>query len=329
VIARGAETDLPFLAWSMAELEYRAGNWELAQRYAEEGLEAGTLSGTPFGSACDFVLGMLAAARGDIDRAVALAEDILEVGRRSGFFAAMLFGAEIVGFARLSNGDPAGCIGALNPVLDLAMSVFDPGQVCFVPDAIEAQVMVGDLEAAEGILDRFQGAAERHGRRSPMAMAARCRGLIRAARGDLQGAIGEIERALDIHRTLQMPFELARTSLVMGEVQRRAKRKRDARAHLEQALGIFEGMGAALWARRTRAELDRVAPPAHGGGLTPTEERVARLVAEGRTNREVAAELFISRRTVEANLARVYRKMGVRSRAQLAGTFASRRDASR
>ena len=121
-----------------------------------------------------------------------------------------------------------------------------------------------------------------------------------------------------MHRTLQMPLELGRTLLVTGEVHRRAKQKRQARDHLERALAVFEELGAPIWARRARSELDRVASRPGAGGLTATEERVARLVAEGGSNPEVAAALFISRRTVEANLSRIYRKLGVRTRLQLA-----------
>ena len=123
-----------------------------------------------------------------------------------------------------------------------------------------------------------------------------------------------------------MPFELGRTLLVTGQTQRRAKRKALAKQHLEQALGIFESLPAAVWAARARAELSRIGlrPPAPLE-LTATEERVAALVASGHTNRQVAAALFLSPRTVEANLARVYRKLGVSSRAEL-GAAMTRRD---
>jgi DNA-binding CsgD family transcriptional regulator len=104
----------------------------------------------------------------------------------------------------------------------------------------------------------------------------------------------------------------------MGQVQRRAKRKRLAKEHLEQALGIFESLPAPLWAERARSELSRLGlrPPAPLA-LTATEQRVAALAASGRTNRQVAQALFLSTRTVEANLARVYRKLGISSRAEL------------
>ena len=114
------------------------------------------------------------------------------------------------------------------------------------------------------------------------------------------------------------PFERGRTLLALGTTQRRAKRKRAARDSLEQALAIFEDLGASLWAEKTRAELTRLGGHASKAGqLTPTERRVAELVTEGRSNRDVAATLFVSVRAVEANLTRIYAKLGVRSRAEL------------
>jgi DNA-binding CsgD family transcriptional regulator len=126
-----------------------------------------------------------------------------------------------------------------------------------------------------------------------------------------------------------MAFELARTLLTAGQLQRRAKRKLFARQHLNDALAIFESLPAPTWAARARAELSRIGlrPPAPLG-LTATEERVAALAASGRTNRQVAAELFLSPRTVEDNLARVYRKLGVSSRAELGAAMTRRASAN-
>jgi DNA-binding CsgD family transcriptional regulator len=120
-----------------------------------------------------------------------------------------------------------------------------------------------------------------------------------------------------------MPFERGRTLLVRGALERRARRRRQAKASFEQALAIFEHVGARLWAERARGELERVGlRRTVGGGLTEGERRVAELAARGLTNREVAATLFMSTKTVDANLTRVYRKLGVRSRAQLAARMA-------
>jgi DNA-binding NarL/FixJ family response regulator len=127
------------------------------------------------------------------------------------------------------------------------------------------------------------------------------------------------------HRRVPQPFELARTLLVKGEVERRAKQKRAARSALEQSLGIFQDLGAPLWARRARDDLARVggAVPAPSSELTPTEQRIAQLVGEGKKNREVAEALFISVKTVEANLSRIFHKLGVRSRTELSRRIAA------
>ncbi len=116
-----------------------------------------------------------------------------------------------------------------------------------------------------------------------------------------------------------MPFERARTLLALGSTRRRAKRRRAARESLDEALAIFEELGARLWSEKAREELARIGGrPKPTGDLTPTERRVAALVAEGRSNKEAAAALFVTVKTVESNLSRVYAKLGVRSRAELA-----------
>jgi DNA-binding NarL/FixJ family response regulator len=134
----------------------------------------------------------------------------------------------------------------------------------------------------------------------------------------LDRAIREIERALDEHRRLPMPLELGRTLLVKGQIERRTKRKAAAKESLQRALAIFEDVGAPLWAEKARAEVSRVGLRRMASEeLTQTERRVAELAVAGLKNREVAAQLFLSPKTVEANLARVYRKLGIRSRAEL------------
>jgi len=149
---------------------------------------------------------------------------------------------------------------------------------------------------------------------------ARRPGAFGCGRIPLEDAIRHAERALEHHRELPVPFERARTLIVLGTLHRRAKQKAAARAALEEAIEILDGMGARLWAERARAELGRIGGRAAALGLTPTEQRVADLVAEGRSNKQVAAELFVSVRTVEANLTRVYSKLGIRSRSELAAT---------
>jgi DNA-binding NarL/FixJ family response regulator len=123
---------------------------------------------------------------------------------------------------------------------------------------------------------------------------------------------------MEDHDRLPMPFERARTQLLLGQLQRRQRKKEGARATLREALRAFEALGTPLWADRARTELARTnVAPGRDQMLTPSERRVAELAALGMTNRDVAAALFISPKTVEANVARIYRKLGIRTRAEL------------
>jgi DNA-binding NarL/FixJ family response regulator len=137
-----------------------------------------------------------------------------------------------------------------------------------------------------------------------------------------------LDSALAEHERVSMPFERARALLVLGSVRRRAKRKRAAREALEQALATFEQLGARLWAAKARDELARVGgrPPATGE-LTETERRIAALAAEGMSNKEIASSLFVTPKTVGTQLSRIYRKVGVRSRTELARHISRQDDA--
>jgi len=226
-----------------------------------------------------------------------------------------------LGFLELSLGDFAAAHGWLAPAVQMTeeMNLREPGVFPFVPDEVEALVALGELESAERLTDRLDEQGRTLDRPLALATAARCRGLVAAARGDLEGAEVHLQRSLHEHARTQQPLEVGRTLLVAGAVRRRMRQKKGARDLLQRALTTFDDLGAPLWADRARRELLRIggrAPTATG--LTPTESQIAHLVAGGRTNREVAEELFVSVHTVEANLTRIYRKLGVRSRTELA-----------
>lgn len=193
-----------------------------------------------------------------------------------------------------------------------------------LPDEAEALLLLGRLDEADALLEPFEEAARVLDRPWALATSARCRALLLAGRGHLTGALATLDEALVHHDRVSMPFERGRTLLALGAMQRRTKRRRAARETLQASLAIFEELGASLWVEKARAELGRIAGRAPSSGdLTPTEQRVASLVAEGRTNREVAAALHLSERTVEGNLSRIYSKLGVRSRTELAHRFAA------
>jgi DNA-binding CsgD family transcriptional regulator len=178
------------------------------------------------------------------------------------------------------------------------------------------------LDEAEALLGRLERRARKLRRVSALGAAARCRGLLLAARGDLGSALAGLDSAVD-RSSPTIPFERARTLLVLGQVQRRAKQKRPGRESLEQALAGFKSLGASLWVEKAGDELARIGGRApFGSELTPTERRLAELVAEGRSNKEVAAALFVSPRTVETKLSRIYAKLGVHSRTELAHRLA-------
>ena len=184
----------------------------------------------------------------------------------------------------------------------------------------EALIAVGDLREAEEKLSPWEERARALDRSWALAITARCRALLLAARGDMTGAQEQFERALREHERTQDPFQHARTLLALGATQRRAKQRSAARASLEGAKEIFDRLPAPLWAAKVRSELARIGgrPPANKDELTEAERRVAALVAEGRTNQEVAASLFLGERTVASHLTHIYAKLGVRSRTELA-----------
>ena len=204
----------------------------------------------------------------------------------------------------------------------LAGGLNDPAQPVWA-DAIETLVALGELELARTYLDHYAVNADRLD--SPLAREGvrRCQGLLSATEGDIQAGLTALERALVDQPDPAWPFERGRTLLALGTVRRQAQQKAPAREALGQALAIFEGLPAPLWAEKARAELRRIGGRAPTSDeLTESERRVAELAAQGRTNKEIAAELFMGVSTVEAHLSHVYRKLGVR-RAELATAIAT------
>ena len=193
-------------------------------------------------------------------------------------------------------------------------------------DTIETLTALGELEQASGYLTRYDENARRLGSPWAVAAAERCRGLLTAGQGDQAGAVAAVERSLAILEGCSYPFERGRGLLALGTVRRQAQHKGPARAALEEALAIFERLGAPLWAAKTVDELARISGrrPA-GEQLSATEHQVAASAAIGRSNKEIAAELFMGVSTVEAHLSAVYRKTGVR-RAELATWLSARGD---
>jgi DNA-binding NarL/FixJ family response regulator len=225
-----------------------------------------------------------------------------------------------LGLAALAVGEPTVADEHFRVAMELLdqMGWREPAVWRVEGDAIEAALSAGDQQRAAVLVERFEQQAQRSGIPWSLAVSARCRGLLLAADGQLDASAEALERALREHERSPVPFERARTLLAYGQVLRRTRQKRKARAALEEAAVLFERLGAGPWAARTHDELRRTAARAAPTGLSETELKIARLAADGLTNRAIAAEVFVSPKTVEANLGRVYRKLGIRSRAQLA-----------
>jgi DNA-binding CsgD family transcriptional regulator len=191
----------------------------------------------------------------------------------------------------------------------------------YVGEWAEALLALGRVEEAATLLADWESEIAAHEHRWVVPTALRLRGLVASANGEVDGAIQLLEAAVAAHEAGGDPFGRGRTLLSLGATRRRARQKRAARDALEAAVACFEEIGAAAWAARARAELGRVGGRTRQEELTPAELRVAALVAEGRTNREVAAALFLGERTVETHLSHVYAKLGIRSRTELARTL--------
>jgi DNA-binding CsgD family transcriptional regulator len=203
-------------------------------------------------------------------------------------------------------------------------AVGEPWLILSAPDLIEGLARAGHEARALDALRRFCERIEGVGRVSASAAAARCEGILAAGNG-WQDAF---ERALELHDHVPTPFERARTELCYGERLRRARQRTDARPRLRTALEVFDQLGAAPWADRARAELRASGERARRRSapvdtLTPQELAVAKLVSEGAKNREAAGALFVSEKTIEFHLGNVYRKLGVRSRLELARAMAA------
>jgi DNA-binding NarL/FixJ family response regulator len=225
-----------------------------------------------------------------------------------------------LGLAELAAGDTVAADRHLSEALDLFERVAfrEPAIWRVDGDAIEAALGGGDVDRAERLLTRFEERAARSRIPWGLAVSARCRGLVLAARGELDSAAEALEHALAEHERCPMPFDRARTLLAQGQLLRRLKQKRQARLSLDEARELFASQGADAWLARVDDELRRVAVRRAPDELSATELRIARLAAEGLSNRAISEQAFVSVKTVESNLSRAYRKLGISSRAQLA-----------
>jgi DNA-binding CsgD family transcriptional regulator len=305
--------------------ELMAENWDQAARFADEAWELAVEAERDVEVAqCRRARATVDAYRGHVEPTRSTAEEAFRLGAAAGFSEQSLSGLSL-GILELSLGEAASALSRLRPVTQrkLSRGVEEPGLMLGFPEHVEAAVACGELEEAMELLDVVEAHARRLDRAWALGCCARGRALLATARGDVAAAEAAFTLAYEQHarRPQQLPtYELARTSLAHGAILRRRQRKRQAREALERAHAIFGGLGAQVYAERARSELARIGGRAVAAGdeLSETERRIADLVAEGRSNKEVAAVLALSPKTVEWNLSKVYAKLGVRSRTELA-----------
>lgn len=322
-LQEGDESSLPNNLMHLAQVECWSGNWTLAAGYAEDSVELAEQVGQHFAEP-SAMRALIDAHLGNIERARCTVEERLDALAENPMAVPLYL--RVLGFLELSSGNPAAAAPHLAGAVRAAegFGIREPAVYRVHADLIEALIGAGDLDGAERMLAEFEARGEASRVPWSLATASRCRGLLLAALGRLDAAERAFEHALTEHDACPMPFELARTLLSLGLLQRRRNERRLAQASLTRALALFEGLGASVWAARTRRELrPSGGRPTSRGALTSAEQRVAELAAGGMTNRQVAAMLFISPKTVESSLARAYRKLEIHSRAELGARIAT------
>jgi DNA-binding NarL/FixJ family response regulator len=316
LVAAGREARAGFVLVTLAEIDWRAGRWDDAE--AAEA-EATDILGDLVVTAVPRLI--LLAARGEEEQARRLGADMLEwcAGLHDRYSPLRVWWS--LGQLELSRGNPT----AAGPLLETALEHLEagglrnPGYVPVLPDVIECRVAGGRLAEADALAARLEADAALVATAWAAASALRGRALVLLAHGDGAAAADGAQSCAAAFGALGAPFEEARALLLVGDARRRLGERRLAAAAIGRAGEIFSSLGARLWRERAERELRRASPRSTGDrdALTPAEERVATLVAAGRTNKETAAELFTTVATVEAHLTRIYRKLGVRSRTDL------------
>jgi DNA-binding CsgD family transcriptional regulator len=318
----GDEGSRQILLSRLASIDAQRGDWAGALATARDACESAEHAGVAFDEVAQ--LAWLEAATGNEHEARAHAERTLERAAETGNVAGRTLALSALAMLDLSLGAPSTSLEHLGDLQSSAPTSRsdEPNAWRYVPDGAEALVMVGRGADAEALVAWLEERSATFGHPAMLALAERCRGLVLAAAGDGNAAQERFERAIEHHAREASPYELARTLLAQGRVLRGMGRKRVARQALQRSREIFEDLGAPLWVGRVDDELGRITGRRPSmGELSDAERRVARLAAAGARNREIAAQLFMSVRTVEGHLSSVYAKLGIRSRTELAVFF--------
>ena len=321
----GITSGLALLLGNLADLEIWSGELDRAGHLLDEVHETGDDS--PVTAVVGGVRGLLQVCQGRVEEGRRAIDSAIETAAGVNMPILVLDNAYALGVA-CALGDPSDTHEHLAPFVAFARGgrrhrAVTPALRARRDQRPRAARRLDAAARAAGLLRALRDPVAQmlgHGRDRPLPA------LLAIARGEVPEASSAIERAIAFHQQVHQPFEEARTWLVAGEIHRRARAKRKARESLTRALGLFEGLGSPAWAQRVRDELGRVGlradrPADAGSELTAAEREVVELVISGLSNREVAEHLFMGQRTVESHLTHVYRKLGVRSRTQLAAAY--------
>ena len=318
-----SERDEPASAealWSLSLIEFRAGRWALAAAHAARARDISIQYRLEVPQD-HLPIAVVAVHRGQLELAREHSERALELAEEQLALHPPVHLA-VLGLVAAWSGDPSAAAGWLAKAEQQAGALGwgEPSNRWWTADYAETLLELGRIDDAVRVLDVWEADAVRLNRAWVLAQVTRSRGLVAAAQGNVDRAARVLQRAVAQHEEVGDLFGESRALLALGLVRRRARQKRSARDAIEAALAGFEQLEAATWVAKARAELGRIGGRMREEGLTPAERRVAALVAEGKTNREVAAALFLAERTVETHLSHVDAKLGIRSRTELART---------
>jgi DNA-binding CsgD family transcriptional regulator len=304
--------------WGLAWVEFWAGRWVLGAEYAARARDISVQYGLEMPQD-HLPSAVIAVHRGQLDLAREHAERGLELAHEQ-FGGRPVQFMGVLGLVARWSGDPSAAKEWFEKADGRASELGwrEPSVRWWTADYAELLLEEGRIDDATRVVDVWEADAARVAREWVLAHVTRCRGLVAAAGADVDLADALLNRAVAQHEEVGDPFGAARGMLGLGIVRRRERQKRGARDAIQAALDGFEELGATTWVEKSRSELGRIGGRRREEGLTPAERRVAVLVAEGRTNREVAAALFVTERTVASHLSHVYAKLGVRSRTELA-----------
>jgi DNA-binding CsgD family transcriptional regulator len=313
---------------NLATLELRLGRLDAAVRAAAEALGLAESTQSDYLAACNLtVLAGVDARRGDGDPCRERADRAAALAHALGDTLVAAEGKLALGVLALGQGRYDDAVAELEPLAGVVIDggVGEPQVLPYAVELAEAYARAGRGDDAARELERLETAARAVGRESALAAVHRGRGLL--AEDDAYEA--ELEAAIAGYSRQPLVFERGRARLVYGERLRRAGRRRDARTQLRAALEELESIGARPWAERAQAELQATGERVTRqrdlgvGQLTPQELQIADLVGDGKTNKEIAAQLFLSPKTIEYHLGNAYRKLGVHSRAELTRVLAA------